>query len=154
MFTMKDVEDAMVSRSQDVREGAAGARRLGRALAVAAAVLAAVVVWLVARTVFDQDLAVRQPGRGATEVDIVPVLVFAIVPSLAGWALLAALERFAAARARTVWTVVAVAVLLLSFTPILQVQATGATKAVLALMHVVVGAALILGFWRTARGPR
>ncbi|GLZ03563.1 hypothetical protein Acsp03_10300 [Actinomadura sp. NBRC 104412] len=146
----------MVSGSQDVREGAAGAgaRRLGRALAAAAAVLAAVLVWLVARTVFDQDLVVRQPGREATEVDIGPVLVFAVVPSLAGWALLAVLERFAAARARVVWTVVAVAVLLLSFVPILQVEATGATKAALALMHVVVGAALIPGFWRTARGPR
>jgi hypothetical protein len=141
----------MMAGSRDVQDGGIGAsaRRGGRAVAVAAAVLAAVVVWLVARTVLDEDLIVQQAGREAQEVDIVPVLVFSLLPSLAGWALLATLERFAAARARIAWTVIALVILLASFVPLVQVEATGATKAALALMHVVVGVAVIAGFWRT-----
>jgi hypothetical protein len=133
------------------RSGATGtgARRRGRAIAVAAAVLAAVAVWLVA-VAAGQDLVVKQPGREAVEVDVVPVLLFSLVPALLGWALLAALERFAAARALAVWTAAALVVLLVSFVPLFQVEAAGSTKATLALLHVVVAAVLVPGFRRTA----
>ncbi|XVQ13726.1 DUF6069 family protein [Spirillospora sp. CA-255316] len=126
-----------------------GARRRGRAIAVAAAVLAAVLVWLVA-VAAGQDLVVAQPGRESQEVDVLPVLVFSLVSSLLGWALLAVLERFAAARALVVWTAAALVVLLVSFVPVLQVEAAGSTKATLALLHVVVAAVLVPGFRRTA----
>ncbi|MFC5752460.1 DUF6069 family protein [Actinomadura rugatobispora] len=131
------------------RTAGTGARRRGRVIAVAATVLAAVLVWLVA-VAAGQDLVVAQPGREAQEVDVVPVLLFSLVPSLLGWALLAALERFAAARALVVWTAAALVVLLVSFVPLLQVEAAGSTKATLALLHVVVAAVLVPGFWRTA----
>jgi hypothetical protein len=150
IFDFKFREVAM-AEAQSVRDVAgAGVRRRDRAIGVAAAVLGAVVVWVLARAVFGQDLIVEQAGRAPQEVDIVPVLVFSLVPALAGWALLAALERFAGGRARVVWTAIALVVLLLSFAPIFQVGATGATKVFLALMHVAVGAAVIPAFWRTS----
>jgi hypothetical protein len=144
-------EDGMATETR--RGTDAGVRRRGRALAVGAALVAAVLVWVVARTVFDLDLVVEQPGRPATEVGVDQVVVFSVVPGLVGWGLLAVLERFAAARARAVWTAIASIVLLLSFLPLVQVEATGGTKAALVLMHVVVGVALIAGFWRTGDRP-
>ncbi|GAA3976009.1 hypothetical protein GCM10023085_68030 [Actinomadura viridis] len=135
---------------QDVR--GAGARRRGRAVAVGAAVLANAVVWLLSVPAAGLELAVTYPGEETATVGAGIVLFFTAGASLAGWGLLAVLELVARSRARIVWTVVALAVLVLSFSPLLQVEAAGSTKAVLAIMHVVVAAVLVPGFWRT--GPR
>ncbi|SEF49069.1 hypothetical protein SAMN04489712_101179 [Thermomonospora echinospora] len=127
-------------------------RRRAQGVAVLGATLAAVVVWLVAAPLFGQDLVVQQPGREAIEVGFGAVVTFSLVPSLAGWALLFLLERLTA-RARVIWTVIASAVLVLSFGPVLGVEAAGTTKLTLALLHLAVGAVLIPIFWRTARTP-
>jgi Family of unknown function (DUF6069) len=66
-----------------------------------------------------------------------------LVAALAGWALLALLERFTA-RARTIWTAIALLVALLSLAGPLSILATTeANVLALALMHVVVAAVLI-----------
>ncbi|WP_308122429.1 DUF6069 family protein [Streptomyces sp. WAC04114] len=52
--------------------------------------------------------------------------VVAVFASLSGWRLLAAPERFAAGRAPAIWTGVAVAVLAVSFLPLLGAAWTAA----------------------------
>ncbi|MEV6864597.1 DUF6069 family protein [Streptosporangium subroseum] len=125
------------------------ARRV-RALAVGGAVLATSLLWLAAQ-VLDIDLRVDQPGDGQPPVTVGLPLVIGVtlVLSLLGWGSLAVLERYIR-RARTIWTVLAIAVLALSFVPILGVEATSSTKTVLALMHLAVAAVLIPMLRRSA----
>jgi hypothetical protein len=125
-----------------------GARRRARAAAAGTAVLAAVAVWLVAVPVFGQDLAVTYPGTETMTVGIGAVLFSALGASLAGWGLLALLELIARARARLVWTAIAAVALALSFSPVVQVEAAGSTRATLALLHLAVGLPLIVGLRR------
>jgi hypothetical protein len=70
---------------------------------------------------------------------------------LAGWGLLALLERFTA-RPRTSWTVIAVGVGLLSLAgPLSTIAPTTVTNGLsLALMHLAVAAVLIPGLAATA----
>ncbi|MEU5881764.1 DUF6069 family protein [Spirillospora sp. NPDC047279] len=143
----------MAAATEQVQGLGTGARLRARAIVMVAAVLATLVVWAIAALAFGQDdLVVQQPGKEEMELAAGAFVFFSAVPSLLGWILLEVLERFAPARARIVWTVVAVVVLLLSFLPVIQVEATGGTKVTLALLHLVVGAVLIPGFWRTGRG--
>jgi multidrug transporter EmrE-like cation transporter len=110
----------------------------------ALAVLAPVLVWLVADPLFGHRLRIAD-GEQTLDVDAVPVAVVALLASLSGWGLLAALERFGARRARAVWTGVAGAVLAVSFLPFIGDGMDGGTGVSLALMHLVVAAVLILG---------
>jgi hypothetical protein len=80
-----------------------------RTLAVVAAVLAALAVWLVTGMLLGVDLAApTRPGSEQLQ-SITPALVAAtsLVIALAGWGLLALLERFTA-RPCTIWTAIAV----------------------------------------------
>ena len=126
-------------------------RRRTRALAVVGGTVAALVVWVLAKYVFDAELQVSQPGSD-TVLEIGPALVIisALVGALIGWGVLALLER-SVARARTIWTWLALAGLLLSFvTPLTAQGATGGTKFALALMHAAVAAVVIPIFARTS----
>lgn len=119
-----------------------------RALTVAAAVVAAVVVWLVAVPIAGLDLLVRPEGSTTQQVGIGSVVVVSLLAALLGWALLALLERLLPARASTAWTVVAGVMLALSLAGPLTGGTTPAVTVTLALMHVTVGAALIIGLRR------
>src|SRR5215216_5789298 len=117
--------------------------RRARALAVIAAALA---VWLIADPLLGIDLtAPTAPGSEELQ-PITPALVAgtSLVVALAGWALLALLERFTA-RARTSWTAIALLVALLSLAGPLSAHAstTAANVLALALMHLAVAAVLI-----------
>jgi len=135
----------MANTTQSRNVVVAGSRWKGRPLAVVAAVVAALVVYLLITQAFGQDL--RTPGmsgKGATELNIGAVLLVSALASLAAWGLLAVLERFTA-RARTIWTVVAVVGLVLSLAgPMSGTGITTGNRLALALMHVVVGAVLIV----------
>ncbi|MCF0091850.1 DUF6069 family protein [Micromonospora sp. MH99] len=124
------------------------ARTRNRSVAVAVAVLAAVAVWSGA-TLAGAQLTVDQ-GSGPQDVPVLAVLMTSALAALLGWALLAVLERFSA-RATTIWTGIAVAVLVLSLLPALLVDASAGTRFTLVLMHLVVGAVVILGLRRGAR---
>ena len=137
----------MTSRTED--RTTVSTRRRNRALTVLAAVVVAVVVWAVAALLLGLDMQAVQ-GGAATTVGIGSVVAASAVASLAGWALLAVLERFTP-RAMTIWTVVAVLVTVLSLAGPLGNAATLAAGAPLAVMHLVVGAVVIVGFRRTAR---
>ncbi|MGW6270173.1 DUF6069 family protein [Streptomyces sp. NPDC055060] len=116
-------------------------RRLGT---TALAVLAPVLVWLIADPLLGHRLRLAD-GRQTLDIAAAPVAVVALLASLGGWGLLAALERFGAPRARAIWTGVAGAVLVLSFLPLTGDGMDGATRTALALMHLAVAAALIPG---------
>jgi hypothetical protein len=123
-----------------------------RAIGVLAAVLAPTLIWLVAVPGLGAELVVtdgtRQPPA-PFELGLGAIVTFALVPALLGWGVLALLERLTR-RARTVWTVLATGLLVLSFVPLLGPM-SGATRLTLALLHLAVGAALIPAFYRSVR---
>ncbi|WP_261720443.1 DUF6069 family protein [Streptomyces sp. FZ201] len=121
--------------------------RTRRLAATALAVLAAVLVWLVADPLLGHRLRMAD-GEETLDITAGPVVFVALLASLAGWGLLAVLERFVAARARTVWISAAGAVLAVSFLPFLGDGMDGGTRLTLALMHVAVAAVLIPGLGR------
>lgn len=120
-----------------------------RGAAVAGAAAAGLAVWIAAVPVLGVEITARS-GDGEMVVGAPAVAVAGVVAALAGWALLALLER-AGARARTVWTRVALAVLVASLVPPLLQATTVAAGAVLVAMHVAVGAVIVVGLGRTAR---
>jgi peptidoglycan/LPS O-acetylase OafA/YrhL len=115
-----------------------------RALSVGGAIVAAVAVWVVAVPLLGLHLVIRF-GSGAPQTIAVGFVVgTTLIASLAAWGLLALLER-RTARARSIWTLVAVAVLIVSLALPLSAGTTTTSKIVLAIMHVVVAAVLIPG---------
>jgi Family of unknown function (DUF6069) len=127
-----------------------------RALAVVAAALAALAVWLVTDPLLGIDLTgTTRPGSQEL-MSITPALVAgtSLVVALAGWALLALLERFTA-RARTIWTAVAVLFALLSLAGPLSILASTsvANALALALMHLAVAAVVIPMLAGTSPAP-
>ncbi len=125
-----------------------------RTLAVGAAVLAALVVWIVAVALLGVDLRVRTTPGGSSVQTIGPALVLAmsLLASLLGWGLLAGLER-RTHRADSIWTITAGVVLLLSLAGPLTAAITTAAAATLMLLHLSVAAVLIPSLRRTA-SPR
>ncbi len=125
------------------------ARRRGRVIAVTGATAAASAVWIVARLA-GSTLTVSMPGQAPMAIGL-PVVVFtALVAALAGWGLLAGLERLTH-WPRTLWTVVAVVALLASFGPPALADTSTGSRIALVLMHLAVAAVLIPGLRRTTR---
>jgi predicted permease len=113
-----------------------------RALAVAAAVVANVALWVVEVPLLGLHLDIRF-GSGASQTIAVGFVIGATLSaSLVGWALLAVLER-GTANARTIWTAVAVVALIASLSLPLYAGIAGSTKVGLAAMHLAAGAILI-----------
>lgn len=139
--------------AQHLQERTRRTRRRTRALVALAAILSAVIVWVIAIPVLGIDVRVPDNPGSATRVDLEFLLVAmtATVAVLAGWGLLAVLERFTR-RARTIWTAVAVLVFVLTL-PYLP-GFTIVERAVLALMHLALAAVLILGLRRTSEPVR
>lgn len=117
-------------------------RVLARGLSVMAATAAAVMVWLVAKPLLSIDLLVRPEGGAAQQVGAGAVIAVSLAVSLLGWGLMALLER-RTPRVRTIWTGIAVAVLLVSLAGPLASTSAASTKTVLVLMHITVAAVLI-----------
>jgi putative effector of murein hydrolase len=123
-----------------------------RALAVAGAAAAALAVWAVAVPLLGAQLIVRFGGGAAQSVGVDYVVGAGVVGSLAGWGLLALLERHTP-RARDLWTGAAVVALLVSLALPLSFGTTAATRVALALMHVAVASVLIPTLRLTSRNP-
>ena len=135
----------------DTRERRAGSTSIGfRLLAVAVAVVAPILVWIVAYVV-GVDFEVTSPAIGTLTIDVPLVIVSTIPIVLAAWGLLAVLER-RTTRARTTWTILAVVVLVLSIPPLALLEATVATKVALGIMHLAAAVPLILMLRHGARG--
>lgn len=115
-------------------------------LTVIGAPAAALAVWALAVPVAGTTLTVRM-GDGTQPVGPAPVVVASLLAGLAGWTLLAVLERFAPRPAR-IWTITALIVLALSlFGPAGSAVGIVATL-VLILLHLIVGAVLVPGLAR------
>ncbi|MEV4719246.1 DUF6069 family protein [Micromonospora noduli] len=113
-----------------------------RALGVAAAVVAPLAIWAIG-ALAGVDYTVESPGQPATVIGAGAIVMIALVAALLGWAALALLERFATRVARPVWISLAIVVTVLSFVPVLSVEATGGAKLALGATHVAVAVALI-----------
>lgn len=116
---------------------------------------AAVVTWALIEKVAGVDLRAPSFDGSAEGFDIGlgPVVLTSGLASLGGWGLLAVLERLTT-RARGLWTAAAVPALVASLGgPMSGTGISGANRASLALLHVVVGAVLIPLLHRTTSAP-
>ena len=126
---------------------------LRNAIAVIGATVGALALWLVETRLIGVDLAVRtgdvvQPVTGVSVV--ATALVAGLAATLSAWLL----TRLAPRRCRTVWTVLASAVLLVSLLGPLGATSPAAVVSLVAL-HLLVGLTLLLGLrgsFTTARG--
>jgi H+/Cl- antiporter ClcA len=126
-----------------------------RPVAVVLGVLAALAVWGISELVFGVD--VRQPAFGTgVPQDLTggPVVVASVVAGLAAWLALALLERLTR-HARAVWVALATLVLVVSLgAPLSGRGIDGGSRLVLALLHLTVGALLIVLLARTSPPAR
>lgn len=126
-------------------------RRGRRWAAVTGATGAALLVWLLAVPLLGVELTTTiGPQGAAVPVGVAGVGFAGLLGGFAAWGLLALLERFTT-RAPTVWTVVALTVLVLSLTGPLTLATSAAAAVVLVTMHVAVAAVLVAVLGPTAR---
>jgi hypothetical protein len=113
-----------------------------RALGVVGAVVAAVTVWAVAVPVLGIELTFRFGNTAPQNVVFWAVVGFTLGASLAGWGILAALER-RMSNARETWTAVALVVLVASLGLPLAAGTTISSQIALAMMHLAAAGVLI-----------
>ncbi|MEV6313835.1 DUF6069 family protein [Streptomyces sp. NPDC051776] len=124
-----------------------------RALALVGAVVLDALIWILADRVFKIDLRIPDgPGSTTTSELVLPAVIISVaVISLVGWGLLALLERLTG-RARTVWTAIASAVVVLSLLgPLFAAGLTTGNRITLVCLHLTVGAVLIPAYRKDAR---
>lgn len=117
------------------------ARRHRRMLTMAIAVIVPVIVWALASAA-GAEFVVANPLGGTLEIDWGLLVVSTLPIALAAWGVLALLERITR-RARTIWTIIAVATLALSVLPIAFVDTSDSTRVALGIIHVATGLFLI-----------
>jgi hypothetical protein len=130
------------------RHGPKSRIRVVRAAAVAGAAGAALAVWAVAVPLAGATLTVRLNGT-TQPVGPGAVAATALLAGLAGWLLLAVMERFGR-RPRRAWAVTAGLLMGASLAGPLHSGVGGGAAAALAAMHLAVGAVLITVLPRTA----
>jgi hypothetical protein len=134
-----------------VRNLPKAATRHRRWVTVLVAMASGIAVWTVVHPFLGVDLEVKTAGGSTQQVSQLAVALTSLVVGFAGWATVAALERFTRSP-RTVWNAVAGVVLALSLLGALGAQNTGA-KVGLVVLHLVVGGILLVGLARTVRRP-
>ena len=134
------------------RAPAVRSRRAERLLIVAAAAMATSLVWVVASAPLGLELS--QPGFGTQPPEALPiwwVAVITVVAGLAGWGVLAIIERVMS-RPAVVWLAVSLVALVLSLGGPASGEGVGAAnRLALVAMHLAAGAVLIPSFYRSAR---
>jgi hypothetical protein len=110
-------------------------------LSMAVAVLVPVIVWALAGAA-GAEFVVANPLIGTLQIDWTLLVVSTLPVALAAWGVLAVLEHFTR-RARTIWTIIAVAALVLSVLPIAFVDTSDSTRVALGLIHLATGLFLI-----------
>ena len=119
-----------------------------RLLTIGLAALAGLTAWFLLAEAAGLDLIARTP-TSTSRVGPFAVVMAALIAGFAGWGLLALLERVSSGPARTIWTVIAAAVLLLSLLGPLGGVGAAAVMGLMCL-HLVVGLVLIAGLPRPA----
>jgi hypothetical protein len=130
-------------------------RPTARPVAVALGVLTALTVWTLSELLFGVD--VRQPAFGtgvSQDLTAGPVVLASLVAGLAAWLALAVLERLTR-HARAAWVALATLVLAASLgAPLSGRGIDGESRLVLTLLHLTVGALLIVLLPRTSLPAR
>jgi len=101
-----------------------------------------VAVWAIEVPLLGIRLQTQYGNAAPQSVGIDSVVLSSLAASLVGWGLLAILER-RFARARAIWTGIALAVLVASLSVPLSAGTTTTAKVSLAMMHLAVAAVLI-----------
>jgi hypothetical protein len=117
-----------------------------RGAAVGATAVGALVLW--AGT--GGDPVVRAAGGAEQHVGAASVVITTVVAGLAGWALLAVLER-TTRRAYAIWVTVATLVFMLSLVPMAMAAVGAASLGALLGLHVLVYTLLTTAFGRTGQ---
>lgn len=117
-----------------------------RALGVGGAAVATALIWLAVQPL-DVELRAEPSNGDPIDINLGLVVATTLAVGLLGWAVLVLLERLTG-RARTIWSGLALGVLLVSLLGPLSADAEAGTKVVLSLMHLAVGAVLIPMFRR------
>ncbi len=112
------------------------------ALASGGAVLVTALLWAVAHLLGVELRVDTRTGLPALAVTLPLITASTLAASLLAIATRRQLDRFTD-RATTVWTRLALTVLLVSLVPLAYVQASAAAKATLAMMHLAVAAVLV-----------
>ena len=138
-----DRVDRMTTHEAQLRtiDRSAGARRRHRMLIVLAAAAGALAVWTILGPIAGLDLTVRSGGR-TDRVGAPAVVVSSVLVGLAGWGLLAVLER-AVSRPALVWRIIAAVVLAVSLLGPIGAATTAGTAWGLAGLHMAVATVLI-----------
>jgi hypothetical protein len=123
-----------------------------RPLAVAAATAAVLAVWAIASQVAGLDVRLSVGAR-PEHVAAVTAAVVTALAGLAGWAVLALLERVAPLRSRRTWIVLAAVVLAVSLAGPLDAGTTTATKIAPACLHLAAAGVLIPALARSTARP-
>ena len=119
-----------------------------RLFVILAGAAAAASIWAVAVGLFGVQLLVRFGSGAPQAIGLGFVLPAGLIAPLLAWALLAYLER-RTRRARTLWTRIALTVLVVSFALPLGAGITTSAKIALVAMHIAVGSVVILGLRRS-----
>ncbi|MEV4760572.1 DUF6069 family protein [Micromonospora sp. NPDC049559] len=125
--------------------------RVRRAVTLAVAALAGLVVWVVGVPLAGVELTVGS-GASAQSVGPASVLVTPLLVGGVGWALLAFLES-RSARGRRIWRIIAWTVLAVSLLGPVGMGAGGGVLVTLLAMHLVVGVTLIFGLAPATADP-
>lgn len=122
------------------------------AITVVGATAGALVLWVVETRLLGVDLAVRT-GDVVQPITGVSVAAIALVAGLAATLTAWLLTRVAPRRCRTVWTILASAVLLVSLLGPLGATSPAALVSLVAL-HLIVGLTLLIGLRGSFTSPR
>lgn len=112
-----------------------------RAMAIVAAIVANVIILIVGRVV-NGEFPVATVGGDDQTIGFAQVIVVTVLVGLVAWGLLALLER-RTARAKAIWTAIAVIVFVLSLLGPLGSGVNTSSKVVLACLHVGAAATII-----------
>jgi Family of unknown function (DUF6069) len=131
------------TRTVEVAARTVARRRAARAATVAASAVVTAGVFAVIRSA-GADFTITDPGAAAKAHTFAAgeIAMVTLVVGLAGWLTLSLLERFTR-RPRRIWAALAAAVTALSLVPIWIELATGATRAGLVVVHLVVAVTLL-----------
>jgi hypothetical protein len=126
--------------------------RAGRVVAIAIAAAATGLAWLLGRLAHVDYIA--DTPIGARQITLGLSVGATVAAGIAGWAVIAALERYTASP-RTIWIALTLAVLVLSIVPVFLTSANLPTQLMLSVLHCVAAAVLIPGLpQRHTTSPR
>jgi uncharacterized protein DUF6069 len=115
-------------------------RRAGRVVAIGIAAAATALAWLLGRLA-QVDYIAETPA-GTRQITLALTVVATVAAGLAGWIVIAVLERYTASP-RAVWIALTLAVLVLSIVPVFGTTASLGTQLMLSALHCVAAAVLI-----------